>query len=84
MQMFLRSWCPVLFFVADEYRRHVLVLVTDAPCSVTCMQGALIEILEGQGIDNIAVCAAVQAAAMQPVGQLLTEAVQEDQRCASS
>ena len=47
------------------------------------MQGALIEILEGQGIDNIAVCAAVQPAALQPVGQLLSEAVQEDERCAT-
>lgn len=39
------------------------------------------EILEGQGIDSIAVCAAVQSAAQQQVGKLLSEAVQEDQRC---
>jgi hypothetical protein len=44
------------------------------------MQGALIEVLEGHGVDNIAVCAAVPAAAHRCVGELLAEAVQDNVR----
>eukprot|EP00892_Ulva_mutabilis_P009346 jgi/Ulvmu1/6784/UM030_0122.1 len=39
-------------------------------------QGALVEVLEGQGIDNIAVCANALEASTRVVGEILAQAVQ--------
>lgn len=44
------------------------------------IQGALVEVLEGHGIDNIAVCANVPEASSRVVGEVLAEAVQAAQR----
>lgn len=43
------------------------------------VQGALVEVLEGQGIDDIAVCANAPEAASRVVGELLASAVEAAQ-----